>query len=117
MMSRVWRGKFIQSIDDYFAAFNHVYDEKNLGTPWKAGKVASVKMAFKDAQKKRAREAGMTAGSMRVEVPPSLAWAMLEAAPRAATSLDKAFYAIFWVMLLFFFRADTMAGIQLAALF
>ena len=110
MMNRIWAGKYIQAIDDYFAAFNHCYDTLGKGKPWAGGAITGLKAAFKKAQKERARDAGMKVGSLRIAVPFSLIEAML-AKSELANGADLAYFGLFWIMLLFLFRADTMGGI------
>ena len=110
MMNRIWGGNYIQDVDDYFSAFNHVYGYHSLGRPWAGGAMTSLRKAFRKAQVARSGAAGMAPGSLRIGVPFSLIVAMLSASERAVDT-DLAFYGLFWLMLLFMFRADTMGGI------
>jgi hypothetical protein len=112
MMDRKWRGKYLQSLSSYFSAFNYVYRAKKLGQPWAGSEIAALQKSFRQAQLVRAAAEGQDVGSLRVAVPFTLVLHLLHKAESNNSRTTAAWYAIFLVMYLFLFRADTIAGIQ-----
>ena len=50
MMNRIWGGNYIQDVDDYFSAFNHVYGYHSLGRPWAGGAMTSLRKRYRANQ-------------------------------------------------------------------
>jgi hypothetical protein len=105
-------GRFIASIEPYFTALNYVYKSERGTTPWRGGNIAGLKRAFARAQTKRCAAAGMKPPELRVEVPTEIVRLCVILATQCTDTKDQAWWAIFMLMAMHWFRADTMGGIE-----
>ena len=107
-----------------------------LGQPWAGGRITKLKKGFQNNAKKIAQREAVAngthvrLGSLRIAVPETTCMLMLDKSKKAVLEYKQAkitpgydaaalyilaetcaWFAIFWLMLIFGFRADTMAGI------
>jgi hypothetical protein len=116
----------------YISALNHYYTQRQLGTPWVGGPMSELAKGFEITQALAAQSSGQPQrnGALRVAVPVSVlktllakselyidqrqklaASATLEDIVSRGTATHRLCWcAIFWLMILFGFRADTIGG-------
>ena len=111
MLRRMYRGRPVTSLSGYFSAFNAVYRNHRPPLPelWAGRDIAALRNAFEDLQ--REASAGTPTGQMRKPVPAAIVGVILDRG-EVATGQDKGWYAIFLLMFIMGFRADTIAGID-----
>ena len=126
MTTRISRtGAPVQSLRTYFSAFNFYYTKEGLGTPWQSGAIKDLNNMFESASKVWRIEHGFRCGNLRTEIPGAgialvvdMAVAAVDASklhinfPAHPDHKRVAWLAVFLVMLIFWFRADTIAGYQ-----
>ena len=124
MLTRIARtGRPIQSIRTYFSAMNYCFKIRSLGEPWMGGTITDLNRMYELASKQWRIDRGISAGNLRTEIPGTglrvLFYDATAAMQESITNLsDKShgshtvvcWFAVFLVQLLFWFRADTIAG-------
>ena len=125
MATRISRtGRPVQSIRTYFSALNYFYTKERLGAPWQQGPIKDLNNMFESASKVWRQERGFRVGNLRTEVSGAGIAVVIEQAVRAMQESKQqpdwhhpahqqvAWLAVFLVMLIFWFQADTIAGYQ-----
>ena len=126
MTTRISRtGKPVQSIRTYFSAMNYFFTQKKLGSPWQHGPISDINSMFEQASKVWRIERGFKVGNLRTEFPGAGIRGVIIAAGAAKQHSSQhcdspdhpshrvaCWFAVFLVQLLFWFRADTIAGYQ-----
>jgi hypothetical protein len=114
MLRRRYRGRRVKTIEGYFAAFNAMYRNHTPELPesWKGPAIAKLKQAFYRTQQKMATAAGDEDARMRRPVPPSIIELIVNKAERCEAATERAWYAVFILMFLLGYRADTIAGLS-----
>jgi hypothetical protein len=126
MITRISRtGKPVQSIRTYFSALNYFYTQKKLGAPWQHGPLSDINNMFEKASKVWRIERGIKVGNLRTEFPGAGVKGVIAAAAEAKrqsilhrndnehpSHRRVCWFTVFLVQLLFWFRADTIAGYQ-----
>jgi len=121
------QGRYICSIDHYFTALNHNFALEKIGdpphTPWRGDFIAGLKRSFHLTQTQRCAAAGMQCPELRVAL--SLPLVKLTLGMNILTQVNGnmvtrrrdygikvAWFAIFYLMLQYWFRADTLGAMQ-----
>jgi hypothetical protein len=112
MLSRITRsGGPVVTIANYCTAFNFVYDKKKLGRPWSGGEMTELITSYASASQLRSADLGVEVASMRIATP-AVGIAHMMRLLNDATGDLLCWLATFTIMLLFWFRSDTMGGVQ-----
>ena len=111
MLSRITRsGGPVISIANYCTTFNFVYHKKKLDRPWSGGEMTEVITSYASASQLRSADLGVEVASMRVATP-AVGIAHMMRLLNDATGELLCWLATFTIMLLFWFRADTIGGV------
>lgn len=111
-------------ITPYFTAMNdhYVHHRPSLGRPWAGGLMTELRKGYETTIAIKAQQTGRRLGSLRVAVPQSAVKLLLTKSESYVRALDGdgnpdtgtnlVWCAVFWLQLLFGFRADTIGGIN-----
>jgi hypothetical protein len=121
-------------LSPYLSALNHFYCQRQLGSPWVGGPMRDLAKGYEITQALAAQRDGQPQrnGSLRVAVPVSVVKLLLRKseeylqqrqqllnastidgiAAKGTATINLCWCSIFWLMLLYGFRADTIGGMD-----
>jgi len=112
MLSRITRnGGPPILVSNYFSAFNFVFQKDlKLGRPWTGTDITDLGARYAAASKQRSVDLGVEVPSMRIATP-AVGIVHLFKLLETARGEFLCWLATFTIMLLFWFRADTLGGV------
>ena len=113
MLSRITRnGGPPISVSNYFSAFNFVFQhDLKKGRPWSGTEISDLTARYAAASKQRSNDMGVEVPSMRIPTP-AIGIVHIFKLLETAQGEFLCWLATFTIMLLFWFRADTLGGVR-----